>query len=120
MEEKFLYHITTNNNIESIKYKGLIPQIGSRRLHCANTAERKSADLRISLCKKDDITSWRQSLYKKEADNNIVILKINYTGLKLKKREWINGTEIGCWENILPERIKEFIPYNKLTTYIIE
>lgn len=114
MKDNYLYHITNINNIDSIKKNGLIPQIGERRLTCKEVRERHSTDLRISLCKKSDITEWRKVLYKKEIDDNIVVLKVNANKLNLKVRHWANGDEFGCWEIINKEKIEDVVHYTSL------
>lgn len=63
------------------------------------------------MCDINGLKKWRESIYKRETDNNIAILKIDISNLKIKKRTWAQGFEYGCWDIISMKNIVEIKNY---------
>lgn len=96
-----LYHITLHKNLDNILCEGLIPMIGERRLH---SRDKKSTDKRISLCKREDLDSWKKVLYK--GQEKLAVLEVCIPKSKTRYRKWKEGFEFGYWERIPAENIK--------------
>lgn len=107
------YHITKNENKNSILKNGLVPCIGENVRKCRDIKEKVSKDPRISLCKYNEIENWKNALYKNIQWEDLAIfeVKINSQDYIIKHRTWSNGIEYAVWTKI-PQNCITIFSYN--------
>ena len=99
-------HLTNDSSLDYIKENGLVPQIGlNQKYYCVKYHLRMPTTPIIYFCLENEVVEWSKRLYEKS-----ICLICDIPKEMLKKRKNGELLEIGCFENVPFEFVKDIQP----------